>query len=475
MKINRLFSLVSILTMLSVSQINAQLLSNYAPVATGLNSLNSGERNSIIRLGIPFGLLGQLVINGNDNVFTGYNSGGVLNVTATGNSNSFYGSQTGANNTTGLENTFIGAYAGFKSNAQANTFIGARAGYNNSTGNFNTFIGTQAGYNNTTGASNFMMGTNAGQANTTGLGNFFLGDNAAGFNTSGSFNVYLGANVANGTGVNGDNNTSIGFESGRGNSGGVNNTFIGFRADAAASNLSNATAIGNNARVTASNALILGGTAASAVNVGIGTTAPQNRLEITYGTANQSGLRLTNLTSSSPASVLNQTKFLTVNANGDVVLGSANGSARIAADLWKVDGNRLQNTNAGSVIIGNEISQTPTGYKLFVEGGILTEKVKVAVKNSSDWSDYVFATNYKLRSLNEVEKFVKRNKHLPGVPSAQEIVKEGVDMAKMDAKLLEKVEELTLYMIQMKKENDRRINQLEKENSQLKQLIRRNK
>jgi hypothetical protein len=93
-------------------------------------------------------------------------------------------------------------------------------------------------------------------------------------------------------------------------------------------------------------------------------------------------------------------------------------------------------------------------YGLYVGNGILTEKVKVAVSTTSNWSDYVFSKDYRLLSLGQVEAYVKKNKHLPGVPSAEEVVKEGIDMATMDAKLLEKIEELTLYMIEMKKESD---------------------
>jgi hypothetical protein len=112
----------------------------------------------------------------------------------------------------------------------------------------------------------------------------------------------------------------------------------------------------------------------------------------------------------------------------------------------------MLNVKGGNVIIGSV--STPAGYKLFVETGILTEKLKVAVKTTGNWSDYVFDKDYKLLSLGEVESYIKKNKHLPGVPSAEDVVKNGIDMATMDAKLLEKIEELTLYMIEMKKENE---------------------
>lgn len=117
----------------------------------------------------------------------------------------------------------------------------------------------------------------------------------------------------------------------------------------------------------------------------------------------------------------------------------------------------------GKVSIGNVT--TPAGYRLYVEEGILAEKVKVAVKSTGEWSDYVFAKDYKLTQLPEVEAYINEHQHLPGVPSAQDVVDNGVDMAKMDAKLLEKVEELTLHLIEMNKkmiEMQQKIDALEK-------------
>jgi hypothetical protein len=117
----------------------------------------------------------------------------------------------------------------------------------------------------------------------------------------------------------------------------------------------------------------------------------------------------------------------------------------------------------GTVKIGDV--PMPAGYKLYVEQGILTERVKVALKTSGNWADHVFAPGYKLKSLPEVEKFIKENKHLPGIPSAETLVKDGgIDMNRMFAKQMEKIEELTLYMIEIKKENE----QLKKEIKALK-------
>lgn len=89
------------------------------------------------------------------------------------------------------------------------------------------------------------------------------------------------------------------------------------------------------------------------------------------------------------------------------------------------------------------------GYKLAVNGGILCEEVKVITDVPN--SDYVFNSNYKLFNLNELEAFVKVNKHLPEVPSAEEFRKNGYKVGEMDDLLLRKVEELTLYIIELNK------------------------
>ncbi len=105
----------------------------------------------------------------------------------------------------------------------------------------------------------------------------------------------------------------------------------------------------------------------------------------------------------------------------------------------------------GKVSIG-AVASTPGGYKLFVQGGILTERLKVAINGSGSWADYVFKEDYNLLSLDEVERYIKKHQHLPNVPSAEQMAETGLDVATMNAKLMEKIEELTLYLIEMKKE-----------------------
>ena len=128
--------------------------------------------------------------------------------------------------------------------------------------------------------------------------------------------------------------------------------------------------------------------------------------------------------------------------------------------------------STGRIYIGNSINfpniTTTNRYRLLVEGGILTEKVKVALRSTANWADYVFANDYKLMPLNEVEAFVKENKHLPGVASAENLTKEGLDLAEMQAKQMEKIEELTLYAI----EKNKKIEKQEKEIEELKAMVK---
>ena len=104
------------------------------------------------------------------------------------------------------------------------------------------------------------------------------------------------------------------------------------------------------------------------------------------------------------------------------------------------------------MVIGEGVSKTPAGYSLYVGQGLLAEKVKVAIKNTDEWSDKVFAPGYKLAPLDEVAQYIQQHQHLPGIASAEEVVKEGIDVAQMNAKLLEKIEELTLYVVTLHKE-----------------------
>ncbi len=99
-----------------------------------------------------------------------------------------------------------------------------------------------------------------------------------------------------------------------------------------------------------------------------------------------------------------------------------------------------------------ENATLPANYLLAVDGKIASEEM--LIKNSDQWPDYVFDENYDLPEINEVEQFIAEHKHLPEMPTCEEVSENGVAVGAMQAKLLQKVEELTLYMIELKKENE---------------------
>lgn len=110
--------------------------------------------------------------------------------------------------------------------------------------------------------------------------------------------------------------------------------------------------------------------------------------------------------------------------------------------------------NDGKVCIGNGLLSSSSHfstYKLSVNGKIVCKEVAVTV---SDWSDFVFEDNYDLMSLSDLESYIYLNNHLPDVPSEKEVIEQGINLGEMDAILLQKIEELILYVIELKKENE---------------------
>ena len=101
-----------------------------------------------------------------------------------------------------------------------------------------------------------------------------------------------------------------------------------------------------------------------------------------------------------------------------------------------------------SVIGTNLFFDGADEFLLSVNGNVRAKRVKVY----TTWADYVFEKDYKLLKLNEVEAFINKHGHLPEIPSAVEVEKNGIDIGEMNKKLLSKIEELTLYVIQLNKE-----------------------
>lgn len=120
-----------------------------------------------------------------------------------------------------------------------------------------------------------------------------------------------------------------------------------------------------------------------------------------------------------------------------------------------VNGGNLR-LDGTQVAIGADLN-TATGYKLAVSGKVICEELKVSL--TGNWPDYVFESKYKLPSLAELKKFIEVNKHLPNIPSAKEVEENGISVGDMQKRMMEKIEELTLYVIELQQQ----VNALKKE------------
>ncbi len=149
-------------------------------------------------------------------------------------------------------------------------------------------------------------------------------------------------------------------------------------------------------------------------------------------------------------SVKKDTSNLYAAVTGNVGIGIQQPTAlfHVQTGAFSRKDNTLTVTRNGLVGIGTIASDT--AYKLSVNGYIRAKKIVV----ESGWADYVFADTYPLMPLPEVEKFIKQYHHLPNIPNAGQIEKAGLDVGAMQVKTMEKIEELTLYMIRITKENE---------------------
>jgi hypothetical protein len=198
-------------------------------------------------------------------------------------------------------------------------------------------------------------------------------------------------------------------------------------------------------------------------NVGIGTASPLARLHADVGAGGTAAIgsliygSTLGGTFTDPAFNTEATATLVVGSNwatNCLDCGILNLYSAVGSVLWV-------GTN-GRVGIGT--TNPPYPYKLAVEGSIGAREVVVTI---TSWSDYVFQPGYRLQPLSEVNEYIQANHHLPDIPSEAEVKQKGLGLGQMQAKLLAKIEELTLHVIRQERESK----EIQKENLQQRERI----
>jgi hypothetical protein len=389
-----------------------------------------------------------------------------------GTSNTSFGLYSNQQVNTGIGNTALGKFALKSNTADYNTAIGIESLVACSTGYRNSALGSFALGSNTTGYLNAALGYGTLQNNTIGNSNSAFGAYTLGANLSGIYNVGIGyssmnsvttgnSNVGIGTKTlntitNGSNNTALGNYAGQSLVSGDNNIIIGYDI--------------NVPNLTGSNQLNIGNWIYGSVgNIGIGVSSPQEKLHV-------DGRVKIGLISDNPAT----THIVTTDATGvlykglitDIAFWKKNtaitpnnpiyydGPSSIGIGTNNPNSNTKLHIAGGNVFIDNKLyigTTVPAAgvlndYALAVNGNAIFNNAKVKLFGA--WPDYVFENEFKLMPLDDLQKYIDTNKHLPNVPTANDVEKNAIDIGENQKILLQKVEELTLYILQLKKEID---------------------
>lgn len=178
--------------------------------------------------------------------------------------------------------------------------------------------------------------------------------------------------------------------------------------------------------------------------VGIGNvTSPQTKLHIKSDLNEDAGIIL------EPTNEQNQAFFQLYDNKHKITVDKTNGMSFLSQnDMMHFDAKNISMNAKVAINTSNKFTDG-YNYALAVSGGILT--TEVLVKEVGEWYDFVFDDNYNILSISELEAFIDDNGHLPDIPSEKEVLEKGYSLVEMDGLLLKKIEELTLYTIELNK------------------------
>lgn len=472
-----------------------------------LNKNVSGTGN------LAIGLYAGLNNLGNHNTHLGHSAG--RNSTGNFNFNAGYAAGYGVEGESPYANSInIGREAGkVLTSGNYNTNIGYRAGFNLSSGNYNQFLGANAGKATTTGQHNVFIGSSAGLANVEANHNIAIGQNSLDSNNSSNHNIAMGYySLKNSSG---EKNIAIGGFAGH-NSDGNGNVFLGYKAGSTETGshklyientdtdapliygefdndlvqINGDAIIGSVSTTLPSSKKVLANASSSGGGTGVSLVGGANDYIGNYFSVDNAsqkswkgGLLYEKKASFGRGILhlcLNNDAFqkdvsiedakISIDANGSTINGTIKVTDRIGipGPLSAWDGDKL----VSSTLIEDDgdfgMGTTPVdGYQLAVSGKIKTTEVQV---QPSPWPDYVFSPTYQLPPLSEVEKHIADNGHLKNIPSQGEVTKDGIALGEMNAKLLEKIEELTLYLIEQNKTSQTLIEKVKKQEIQISKL-----
>ena len=186
-------------------------------------------------------------------------------------------------------------------------------------------------------------------------------------------------------------------------------------------------------------------------SIGVGTIKPSATLDVNGSFMAESATiptleGNTNVTGTLSADVLvgNSATIPTLSGNTTV-------TGTLSADVLVGNSATIPTLSGNTTVTGTLSANAVSANSAYIKGLLCAKEILVQLTSTADWPDFVFSKDYKLLPLVEVEQFIAENQHLPNVPSSAEVEANGIELGEMNALLLQKVEELTLYIIQMEK------------------------